>query len=244
MLSSRFKYFLWHFSCSFLFAIVFFAFILLVWYPAPLAKGLNIAPILWMLLIINIIIGFFLVFIVYKENKKSLKFDLSVIVVSQILAFIYGAFNIFQSRPVWLVSYGHQFELVRSNDVVNDKIALADFEYQSKPLWGPKFVSIKTAKSSKEHNQYLFDEVDKGLLIAYHPERFQSIEAGKVDLEQKQLDLNQLKNFNETDNVTTILSKFPEANGWVPLRTSKIDMVILIDKQGSVIKIVDLRPWN
>ena len=244
MLSSRFKYFLWHLSYSFLFAIAFLAFILFVWYPAPLAKGLNIAPILWMLLIINIIIGPILGFIVYKENKKSLKFDLSIIVVLQILAFTYGAFNIFQSRPVWLVSYGHQFELVRSNDVINTKIDLADVSYQNQPLLGPKFVSIKPAETIQEHNQYLFDEVEKGLLVAYRPERFQSIEVGKVDLKQKQLDLNQLKKFNEPDNVIAVLSKFPEANGWVPLRTSKIDMVVLLNKQGTVIKIVDLRPWN
>ena len=38
---------------------------------------------------------------------------------------------------------------------------------------------------------------------------------------------------------------YPQANAWLQLKTTDIDMVILINKNNSeVISIVDLRPWK
>ena len=45
--------------------------------------------------------------------------------------------------------------------------------------------------------------------------------------------------------LAALKKKYPEANGWFPLKASVEDMVVLINKeQGKVIAIVDLRPWN
>lgn len=41
-----------------------------------------------------------------------------------------------------------------------------------------------------------------------------------------------------------ILAKYPQAVGWVPLKAIAMDMTVLLDEQGNVVKIVDLRPWN
>ena len=56
-----------------------------------------------MLLAIDVILGPLLGLLVYKEGKKSLKFDLSVIILIQIAALCYGVFSIEQGRPAWLV---------------------------------------------------------------------------------------------------------------------------------------------
>ena len=52
-----------------------------------------------MLLAIDVIVGPLLSLLVYKEGKKTLKMDLSIIVLVQILAMSYGVYVIAQSRP-------------------------------------------------------------------------------------------------------------------------------------------------
>ncbi len=65
-----------------------------------------------MILAIDVIIAAYLGLSVYKEGKKTLKFDLSVIILIQIAALCYGVFSIEQGRPAWLVFNVDRFELV------------------------------------------------------------------------------------------------------------------------------------
>ena len=41
-----------------------------------------------------------------------------------------------------------------------------------------------------------------------------------------------------------MIKKYPQAQSWVPLTASAVDMVVLLDKDAQVVKIVDLRPWK
>ena len=50
-----------------------------VWYPAPLFKVVGGFEIFLMLLGIDVVLGSRLTLIVFKQGKKSLKFDLAVI---------------------------------------------------------------------------------------------------------------------------------------------------------------------
>jgi len=58
-----------------------------IWYPQPLAKAVGVIHIFIMLIVIDVILGPSLSFFVYKEAKKTLKFDLAVIILIQIFSF-------------------------------------------------------------------------------------------------------------------------------------------------------------
>lgn len=57
--------------------------------------------------------------------------------------------------------------------------------------------------------------------------------------------MKELEKFNKSTEVVNIIKKYSVATGWMPLRVmTGMDMVVLIDSKGAVIKVVDLRPWK
>lgn len=64
-------------------------------------------------------------------------------------------------------------------------------------------------------------------------------------MQNKAQSLSLLEQYNDKNTVKEILIKFPEANAYVPLKSNIVDMTVLINKEkGSVIEVVDLRPWK
>lgn len=245
MESKRVQFFLWHFFISIFIAVISLLWIFSVWYPNPLAKATNVTHIFLMLLTIDVILGPLLGFLVYKENKKTLKFDLGVIFLLQFSALIYGIYSISQARPSWIAYNVDRFELIRVNDIITDNIEKASPQYQNISWLKPKFVGVQVSKNNEEKNQNMFEEILGGISIAQRPERYVELKQVKDQIQQRVQDLKQLIQFNESSQVESILKKYPRANAWVPLKANAIDMVVLINKESAeVVKIVDLRPWN
>ena len=69
------------------------------------------------------------------------------------------------------------------------------------------------------------------------------LQAIQSEIIPKMQDLILLGQYNSPQKVKTILSKYPEAHAFVPLKADKEDMVVLLHKHGEVIEIVNLRPW-
>lgn len=224
----------------FLFGLVFF-----IWYTYPLAKALGVTQVFLMILITGVIIGPVLGSVVYKENKKNIKFDLGVIISLQIIALIYGIYSIEKTRPAWLVYYTNGFELIQKNAIDNTHIEQALREYQ-KPSWlKPQFVAIQAAENIGQHNNDLFEEVLGGISLAQKPERYLDINQVRSQIRQQVRTLSELKKYNEESKITAIINKYPQADAWLPLKANAQDMVVLINKEkAEIIKIVDLRPWN
>ncbi len=224
----------------FVISIVFF-----IWYPSPLAVAVGVTHIFLMLLVIDVILGPLLGLLVYKEGKKTLKFDLSVIILMQIAALCYGVFSIEQGRPAWLVFYADRFELVRRNDIILENIDQVQPQFQQISWTGPQFAAVKLAVSPQQRQNDMFNEVLGGVSLAQRPERYVELIQVKQQMQQRAQNINQLKKFNEPSQVEPILAKYPQANAWLPLKANVVDMVVLINKESAeIIKIVDLRPWN
>lgn len=64
-------------------------------------------------------------------------------------------------------------------------------------------------------------------------------------MKQRTKNLKDLNKYNDVQQVERIVSKYPQATGFVPLKANAVDMTVLINKdKGEVVKIVDLRPWK
>ena len=85
-MSKRLNFFISHLFISFLITLVVIGVVFFIWYPSPLATAAGVTHIFLMLLVIDVIVGPFLGLLVYKQGKKSLKFDLSLIIGIQIAA--------------------------------------------------------------------------------------------------------------------------------------------------------------
>lgn len=244
-MNSRKTFFLTHLSLSFLIALFVVGLVFYVWYPSPLATAVGVTHIFLMLLVIDVILGPFLGLLVYKEGKKTLKFDLSVIILIQIMALCYGVFSIEQGRPAWLVFHADRFELVRKNDLILENIGQAQPQFQQISWTDPQFAAVKLAVSPQQRNDEMFAEVFSGISIAQRPERYVELTQAKNQIQQRALPLIELEQYNSKTEVKKTLAKYPKANAWLPLKANAIDMVVLVNKESaSIIKIVDLRPWK
>ena len=71
------------------------------------------------------------------------------------------------------------------------------------------------------------------------------MQQSRSQLQQRVRSLKELNQYNNAKQVDRILSKYPQATGFVPLKANAVDMTVLINKdKGEVVKIVDLRPWK
>ena len=244
-MSKRLKFFFSHLSISFLIALLVIGLVFFVWYPAPLAKAVGVTNIFLMMLAIDVIVGPILGWLVYQEGKKTLKFDLSVIILIQIAALCYGVFSIEQGRPAWLVYNVDRFELVRKNELVDTNIQQAQPQFQQPSWFKPQYVATEFAKDTQQRNDEMFAEVLGGISIAQRPERYVELTQAKNQIQQRALPLKELEQYNPKTDVEKILAKYPNAEAWLPLKANAIDMVVLVNKESaSIIKIVDLRPWK
>ncbi|MEJ5035931.1 TfpX/TfpZ family type IV pilin accessory protein [Acinetobacter johnsonii] len=244
-MSKRLKFFFSHLLISFFIALVVVGLVFFVWYPSPLATAVGVTHIFLMMLAIDVIVGPLLGLLIYKEGKKTLKFDLGVIIVLQISALGYGIYSIEQGRPAWLVFYADRFELTRKNDLLLENIDQAKKQFQQVSWAKPQFVAIKTITNTQQHQDDIFTEVMGGVSLAQKPERYVDFVQVKSQLQQRAKNLKELNQYNNAQQVDRILSKYPQATGFVPLKANAIDMTVLINKEkGEVVKIVDLRPWK
>jgi len=234
LVSKRIRYFLGHLTCSILLGLLLLALVFLVWYPAPLAHAEGVTAIFLMLLAIDVTLGPLLSLLVYKEGKKTLKMDLSIIILIQVMALNYGVYAVTQSRPAWIVQSGWLFEVVPANVVnVKDQVK-AESQYQFNSFLGPQWVAVNDAKNS--NNSLAAPQL--------MPSTYADLSLAKTRMNQHALALDNLTQFNPKQDVEKILQEYPGAMSWIPLRTTGLGLVVLLDKEYKVIDVVNLRPWQ
>ncbi|WP_442767510.1 TfpX/TfpZ family type IV pilin accessory protein [Acinetobacter bohemicus] len=243
-MKSRLKFALLHLFISLLFCaglILFFHFSSYRW---PLSIAVNFWHIAVIFCLVDIVIGPFLTFIVYQKGKKSLKFDLSVIIFLQIAAFVYGAFSIFDARPAWIVYSVDRFELVKNSDIYIENLSKVKPEYQHASWVSPQYVAVQLAKDTKQHQQDAFNAIFAGLSLSKQPEKYIPLPHVRSEILAKMQNIQLLQQYNSSNLVKNILKKYPNASGFLPLKGHKEDMTVLLNKTGEVIQIVNLRPWK
>lgn len=243
--SKRLKFFLAHLTISVCVAVVIVGIIFFMWYPSPLAKAVGVTDIFLMLLVVDIIVGPILCLLIYKEEKKTLKLDLIIIITIQLAALIYGIHSIAQGRPVWIVYNVDRFEVVRQNEVVTENILDVAEQYRQPSWFKPEFVGVEFSKDRKIRSNDLLVEALDGISLAQKPERYVPLNKTKNQIQHRTQDLAILEQYNDQERVRKILVKYPQATGFVPLKSTAVDMTVLINKEeGRVVKIVDLHPWK
>lgn len=247
-MSKRIRYFLGHLLISFILAVLTTVLVTQIWYPAPLFEATGLAKIFFMLLVIDVLVGPLLSLLVYKENKKSLKFDLAVILLIQFSAFAYGVYSISQGRPAWIVFNKDRFDLVRINEIDTRNLDKAPELYQSAPLFGAKWVEVEVDKQSIEvQSKILFEEsLSKGTYsVSQSPEYYMPLHKTVKKLASRARPLSELYQYNQKDELKKILVKYPKVDSFYPLKSNNKDMVVLLEKNGNeaILSIVDLRPW-
>ncbi len=134
-----------------------------VWYPSPFATLQGWANLLWVVVGVDLVLGPVLTFLVYSPGKKSLRFDLAVIVLVQISALAYGVYTSALGRPVYLVFLADRFETVSPGDFSKEEIAAGKHSpFANFPWSGLKPVTATMPTDIKEKNAALFSAIAGG----------------------------------------------------------------------------------
>lgn len=243
-MTKQLKYLFIHVISSLFLALMMALFIKTQWYPSPLLKATGVLPIFIVIIAVQVVLWPLLSLFLYKENKKSLRFDLSVIVVLQITFWVFSLYGLAQGRPAWIAYTLGRFELVKANEIVITDLDIVNSDFRS-PTWiGPQFVGTILSEYAEIRSKHLLEEVLGGISIAQRPEQYVNINIVKYRMLHEQQSLAELSKYNEISKVDKVIASYPNAHGYIPLRAQQVDMVVLIDGSGTPLKIVGLRPWE
>jgi hypothetical protein len=160
-----------HFAISFAAIGAIAALVVWRWYPPELFGMAKAGTLLALLGGVDLVLGPLLTLIVYKQGKKSLKFDLTVIALLQAAALSFGLHTVWQSRPVYVVAVADRFRLVFANEIDAPSAARAPAVYRTLPAWGPRTVSATLPQDPKARLEAMLSGFS-GLEIFQRPDRF------------------------------------------------------------------------
>ncbi|EIJ34292.1 TfpX/TfpZ family type IV pilin accessory protein [Thiothrix nivea] len=236
-----------HLAISAFIIACFLSIVLLVWYPAPFPELSGLNHILAILIGVDLVLGPLLTFIIFKKQKPSLKFDLSVIASVQLAALIYGAFSIFQGHPAYIVYAVDRFELVPAQDVAPEKAKYDEFKISK--LGFPKLAYAKKPEDSETRNKLLFEVLSGQPDIERRPEYYEPFDKFAAEAMRKGLTQQQL---GSTPENRQKLEAFLEKHGktaadyaFLPLVGKEKDVLWVWDKASTQpVGTLDIDPWH
>ena len=131
-------------------AIAFWMFF--VWYPEPfrtLSGGLHLFSIL---VVVDLMLGPCATLVVSSPGKSTREWrtDMTLIVLLQLAALVYGSWTVYQARPVYMAFEIDRFRTIHAIDVPADLLPQAPTELQSLPIMGPTLIAVRPFKSEQE----------------------------------------------------------------------------------------------
>lgn len=242
---SRISAVLIHLCASAGLALATFCLVYFVWYPSPLAQATGILNIFVILLIVDVVLGPVLTGVVFKAGKKSLRFDLTVIVLVQLAALSYGLWTIAAGRPAWLVFNADRVDLVQTHELDDRHLAQTAILYRHAPWTGPRWVASVNPVDVQERNALVMESSMGGPDLPQRIDLYRPIEQEVENIRAKSHPMAELLRYNPAAAVQKAQSEWPQADAWLPLMANARSMAVLVRKQdGKIIAVVDLRPWN
>lgn len=216
-----------------------------LWFPQPLDVAMGVSGVLWIMLGIDLILGPLLTTVIYNPHKKELKLDLAIIVVIQLVAYLYGMYTISQSRPAWLVYFKDDVTLVRAVDVKIKPDEVVDERFVSpsllqKPQWVASEFSKDEIIAKQQRSEDLFGES-----IVTRPVSYLALDEVQEKIKQNLKSISQLERHNDPHDIKQALSKYQEGQirGYLPVKGYDADVVAVFDEQGKPVAILQLKPW-
>lgn len=223
--------------------------VLLLWYPGAWFESMGGKHLLFILAGVDVVLGPLMTLIVFRAGKKSLRFDLGVIVLLQLSAFLYGIHVIHAARPVYMVLVVDQFRAVTAVELEPELLQMARYpEFRTLPLDGPRVAGSVLPSDPAKRDAVTWMSLTQGIDLHQMPEYWEPYAGEKaLRVAGSMQTLREIDPANGPVIDAVIASKNLnlEQLRFVPLRTRKKEMAVLIDAtSGKVVDIVDAKPWR
>jgi len=238
-----------HLGLSALVATLVFAVVYFVWYPGALFEAAGGRALFLLIACVDVTIGPLITLIIFVPGKKGLNFDLAVIAVLQFSALCYGAYVLYESRPVWIVFVKDRYELVRANQVLEAERAKAKPPYDELSLTGPRLVGARMPTDPDEQLRIALSAA-RGQDVQTYPQYLIPYDDVRAQARAKARALPQLRVLNPKSSL--LIDRMPDKLGhpadelgFLPLRAGRVDLTVVIDRRnGDVLGTYALRPWR
>jgi hypothetical protein len=237
--------FLIHFSASSVLALMAAAVVFFVWYPAPMHLAVGVTAIFVLILGVDVVMGPVLTLIVFNKGKKNLRFDLSVIVACQLVAFAYGLWTVAEGRPAWAVFNVDRFDIVQACCVDYRKADQIPANYRHPSWFGPGWVSAKVPTDVEARNTMTFEAVFGHVDLPQRADLYKPLSAEAEQIRAKAFPMERLLKFNSAEEVQAVRQRWPQADSWLPMMSKAKSLTVLLHREtAEVVAVVDLRPWE
>ncbi|TAK90399.1 MAG: type IV pilin accessory protein [Burkholderiaceae bacterium] len=231
-------------------ALLSAALVFLLWYPGSLAYASGVASIFLMVLGVDVTLGPLITLIIFNPKKKELKFDLLVVALVQLAALFYGLHTVFVARPVYLVFNTDRFDVVYANDLSREDLNKAGADNRNLSWFGPQTVAARLPDDAKARNAILFSAISGGADVQGMPQYYVPYTELQSVAAQRAQPLTALHDLNpdKTLGIDVLIKKYESQKidaGFVPLKAKVNDLTVVLDKKtGTVLEMVDFRPWK
>lgn len=244
---SRRRAFLSHLLTSALIVGGFTLLVFLVWYPYPYYLSEDSFIPLRVLVGVDVVLGPLMTLILFRPGKKGLWFDMTVILLIQAGAFIYGAGVIYRERPLYVPFAVDRFVVVAASQV--EVAALRDAELANPWYRGPLPVFAELPKDPRERSALMFQALQGGKDVERLPQYYRPLgdHLGEVLALGQPVEVLLKRQPHVRTEVEALLAGRGVAVGetlFLPLDGGIRDMSLLVKRgDGRILGAVDAPPW-
>lgn len=201
-----------HLSLSAMIIALYLGMVFFVWYPYPYFLIEKVWDVIRIVGSVDLVLGPLLTFVVFRPGKKSLRFDLGVIVTVQLAALLWGVHVTYNQRPLYVAIFDNIFSIVAASEVDTGKIRNAGLTHT---VWsGPQLVYVDLPFEDPGFLEQARQEVEKGMKLSARSEFYTPFLPHKDQVFQRSINIQQR------------MSEFPEL---------RRDIGELVKKHGGVI---------
>jgi len=247
MFKDKLKASIIHLVLSILLVALVIGSILFFFFPQIFIPVSDFKEIATILISVDLILGPLLTFVVFKKNKKSLKFDLSTIAAIQLIALVYGAYSLFQVHPVYITFNIDRFTIVSAKDAEPEKAVFDEFKVSK--LTTAKLAFAKMPDDVEKRNEITLTAALGGGDLDQRVEYYEPYEKHINQIIAKGLDPKLISTKAKTDKkINTFVQKHQgkiDKFVFLPINSDKKDAIIVLDKKSAQpVATINSDPWE
>lgn len=241
-----------HLVVSLVIAILVASLVFGVWYRPPFQELTGGAQIFLLLMVVDVVCGPVLTLVLFNPAKSKAKWrlDLGLIVLTQLIALVYGLSQVASARPVFVALEGDRFRLVQAFDVDTGRLAEAPENLRQLSWNGPKLIGVRLAKPSDADFLESVKLSSQGFHPAFRPSRWVDFNTQVPDLLDRLQPIEALKkkNSDKVHLIDQVLQKSDvteQETGYLPLVLDvTTDWVVVVRRSnGEPLQYLHLDGW-
>ena len=238
-----------HLACSALIATTIIVLMLALWYPGAYFTAMGGQMLVLIVVGVDVVLGPLITLIIFDTRKKSLKFDLGVIVAVQVAALVYGCYVMFEARPVYNVFVVDRFDLIAANQITPDTLEKASPQFRSLPLNGPQVIAVRTIDDPKRQFDITMSTLMGGHDLSELPEFYvpysnYALQAGARARPLAQLEKKQPSEVEVIRKFVRDSGRKADEIGFLPMKARNQDMTVVVEiATGAIVGFLPVEPW-